>query len=81
MKKVKRAMNKEDKYSHVVVLYEDLTYFSAYSQGAVDKPNKSFRIGWEWDGSTKQHHDDVDVVLNLNDVTPTPTNWLHRTSI
>ena len=79
MKKVKRAMNKEDKYSHVIVLYEDLTYFSAYSQGAVDKPNKSFRIGW--DGSTKQHHDDVDVVLNLNDVTPTPTNWLHRTSI
>mmetsp|Transcript_11166 Transcript_11166/g.22210 ORF Transcript_11166/g.22210 Transcript_11166/m.22210 type:complete len:103 (+) Transcript_11166:153-461(+) len=69
MDKVRKAMNKEDRLSHVIAVDEDLAYFSPYcrhtSQGAVDKPNKSFRI--VWDGSTKQRFDDV----MLNDVTPT----------
>ncbi len=68
MEKVKAALNKEDRYSHVLVIDEDLAYFSPYCrhtpQGAVDKPGKSFRI--VWDGSTKQRFDDV----MLNDVTP-----------
>jgi|SaaInl74LU_5_DNA_1037368.scaffolds.fasta_scaffold03592_2 hypothetical protein len=69
MDKVRKAMNKEDRLSHVIAVDEDLAYFSPYCrhtpQGAVDKPNKSFRI--VWDGSTKQRFDDV----MLNDVTPT----------
>lgn len=67
--KVLKAMNKEDKNSHVIALDEDLAYFSPYCrhtpQGAIDKPGKSFRI--VWDGSTKQRYDDV----VLNDITPT----------
>ncbi len=68
MGKVKTALNKEDRYSHVLPIDEDLAYFSPYCrhtpQGAVDKPGKSFRI--VWDGSTKQRFDDV----MLNDITP-----------
>lgn len=67
--KTRKAMNKEEKHSHVLPIHEDLAYFSPFCrhtpQGAVDKPNKSFRI--VWDGSTKQRHDDV----VLNEVTPT----------
>lgn len=67
--KVLKAMNKEDKNSHVIPLDEDLAFFSPFCrhtpQGGIDKPSKSFRI--VWDGSTKQRHDDV----VLNDVTPT----------
>ena len=67
--KVTRALNKEDRNSYVLVIDEDLAYFSPYCrhtpQGVVDKPGKSFRI--VWDGSTKQRPDDV----MMNDVTPT----------
>ena len=67
--KVLKAINKEDKNSHLIPLDEDLAYFSPFCrhtpQGAIDKAGKSFRI--VWDGSTKQRYNDV----VLNDVTPT----------
>ena len=67
--KTKKAMNKEDKYSHVLPIDEDVAYLSPFTrhtpQGGVDKEGKSFRV--VWDGSTKKTWRDT----MLNDVTPT----------
>lgn len=66
--KTAKAMNKEDKYSHVLPIDEDVAILSPYTrhtpQSCVDKTGKSFRV--VWDGSTRKQWNDT----MLNDVTP-----------
>jgi hypothetical protein len=67
-KLVLKTMNKEDRYSHVIPLHEDIVKFSPYCrhtmQTLVTKPGKSDRICT--DMSTKYGPDEV----VLNEVTP-----------
>jgi hypothetical protein len=65
---VLKTMNKEDRYSHVVPLHEDIVKFSPFCrhtmQTLVTKPGKNDRICW--DASTKYGPEEV----VLNEVTP-----------
>jgi hypothetical protein len=65
---VKKAMNKEDRYSHLVPIDEDICHVSAYLrhsiQTVVMKPGKNDRL--VWDGTTTRLA--LDIVMNQ--VTP-----------
>jgi hypothetical protein len=65
---VKKAMNKEDRYSHLVPIDEDICQVSAYLrhtiQTVVMKPGKNDRL--VWDGTTTLLA--IDIVMNQ--VTP-----------
>ena len=61
---VKKTINKEDRYSHLLPIHPFFCFFSAFlrhnSQGMVITPGKSPRL--VWDGSTKRTA--MDVVMN-----------------
>lgn len=65
----RKALNKEEKQSHVIPMDAVLLYFSPYCrhtpQGLIDKKNKKVRI--VWDGSTIYFMDDV----AMNAISPT----------
>jgi hypothetical protein len=65
---IKKAMNKEDQYSHLVPINKDICRTSAYchttTQTVVIKPGKADQIAW--DGSTMFYP--MDIVMNQ--VTP-----------
>ena len=66
---VNKTMNKEDRYSHVIPLHQDILKLSPYcrhtTQTLVIKPGKNPRICW--DASTKRSPDEI----VLNEVTST----------
>jgi len=76
---VRKGMNKEDRYSHIVLINEDICRASAYlrhtTQTLVTKPGKNNRL--VWDGTTTLLP--LDIVMNqVTPVTPeAPITFVH----